>query len=529
MPSPEVHDLGVLIMNPLLDFSGLPRFGEIQPDHVTPARRSAARREPRACWSGSQRRRKRPLGRLRRAARRRQRAAVARVGPGGASERGDEQPARCARSTTPTCPRSRSTTPSCRRTSGCTASSRRSAPQASFAAPRRRAEEDRRQRAARLPARRRRAAAGAEGALQGDARAARRAVVALQRQRARRDQRVLPSGDRRGRAGGHSAETCWRRPQRRPQADGKAGWKFTLHMPSYLPVMQYADNRPLRELMYRAYVTRASEFGKSEWDNTPLIAEILRLRRAGGAAARLRELRRAVARRRRWRTRRSRCSRFLTTSPRARSPLPSATSRSCRASRAQELGLDGAEGLGHGWASEKLRVERYAFSEQEVKQYFPEDRVLPGMFRLVETLYGIRIAPGQAPDLACRRALLRHPQCHRRADRPVLSRPVRATLEARRRVDGRRHHPQAPRQADADAGRLPHLQFLGAGRRQAGAVHAQRSDHAVPRVRPRPAPSAHAGRASRRVRHQRRGVGRGRAAQPVHGELLLGVGRARRA
>ena len=46
-----------------------------------------------------------------------------------------------------------------------------------------------------------------------------------------------------------------------------------------MPVLQYADNRALRELMYRAYVTRASEFGKPEWDNTPLIAEILKLRR----------------------------------------------------------------------------------------------------------------------------------------------------------------------------------------------------------------------------------------------------------
>ena len=65
----------------------------------------------------------------------------------------------------------------------------------------------------------------------------------------------------------------------RPQADGKPGWKFTLHVPSYLPVMQYADNRALRETLYRAYVTRAAEFGKPEWDNTPLIGEIVALRR----------------------------------------------------------------------------------------------------------------------------------------------------------------------------------------------------------------------------------------------------------
>ena len=63
------------------------------------------------------------------------------------------------------------------------------------------------------------------------------------------------------------------------QKDGQAGWKFTLHMPSYLPVMQYADSRRLRAAMYRAYATRASEFGPTELDNTPLIRRILELRR----------------------------------------------------------------------------------------------------------------------------------------------------------------------------------------------------------------------------------------------------------
>src|SRR5205085_7455303 len=63
------------------------------------------------------------------------------------------------------------------------------------------------------------------------------------------------------------------------QKDGKEGWKFTLHMPSYLPVMQYADDRSLRETLYRESATRASEFGKPDWDNTALIARIVELRR----------------------------------------------------------------------------------------------------------------------------------------------------------------------------------------------------------------------------------------------------------
>ena len=60
--------------------------------------------------------------------------------------------------------------------------------------------------------------------------------------------------------------------------DDAPGWKFTLHAPSYCPVMQYADNRALREKMYRAYSTRASELSKVEWNNTPLISKILELR-----------------------------------------------------------------------------------------------------------------------------------------------------------------------------------------------------------------------------------------------------------
>jgi oligopeptidase A len=66
--------------------------------------------------------------------------------------------------------------------------------------------------------------------------------------------------------------------QEAAKADGKTGYKFTLHFPSYMPVLQYGENRELRELLYRSYATRASEFGKAEWDNTALISEILKLR-----------------------------------------------------------------------------------------------------------------------------------------------------------------------------------------------------------------------------------------------------------
>ena len=119
-----------------------------------------------------------------------------------------------------------------------------------------------------------------EGALHGDPRAAVAALVALHRQPARRDQRLRALRHRRRGGRRHPAGRAARRRAKRRRADGREGWKFTLHAPSYMPgACSTRTTAALRELMYRAYVTRASEFGKPEWDNTPLIAEILKLRR----------------------------------------------------------------------------------------------------------------------------------------------------------------------------------------------------------------------------------------------------------
>ncbi len=179
-------------------------------------------------------------------------------------------------------------------------------------------------------------------------------------------------------------------------ADGKTGWKFTLHAPSYISALQYAENRGLRELLYHAYVTRAAEFGNTEWDNTPLIVDILKLR---GELARLLGF--------------ESYAQYSLTPKMADTPQQVLEFLNSLAVRAQpyarrdldeleayartELGLSGLAAWDLAYASEKLRVARYAFSDQEVKQYFPEATVMPGMFQLVETLYGLKIAPAQAP------------------------------------------------------------------------------------------------------------------------------------
>jgi oligopeptidase A len=179
------------------------------------------------------------------------------------------------------------------------------------------------------------------------------------------------------------------------EKDNKPGWKVTLQMPCYMPVMQYADNMQLREKIYHAYVTRASEFAKAEWDNTALIDQLLKLRAEEATLlgfANFAELSLATK---------------MAESPkqvldfldelgvRAR-PYAEQDMREIRDYAKTELGLKDVAAWDIGYISEKLRVARYAFSDQEVKQYFPETVVLPGMFKVVESIYGVRIQPKDA-------------------------------------------------------------------------------------------------------------------------------------
>jgi oligopeptidase A len=180
------------------------------------------------------------------------------------------------------------------------------------------------------------------------------------------------------------------------QKDGKAGWKFTLHAPSYMPVMQYADDRKLRETMYRETVTRASEFGKAEWDNTTLIARIVELRRElarllGYASYAEVSLVPKMA------ESPAQVLEFLQDLARRARPFAQKDVAELREFARRELGMEKLESWDVAYASEKLRVKRYAFSEQEVKQYFPQEVAVQGLFRVAETLYGIRIKPSDAP------------------------------------------------------------------------------------------------------------------------------------
>lgn len=177
--------------------------------------------------------------------------------------------------------------------------------------------------------------------------------------------------------------------------DQRRGWKFTLQGPSYVPVMQYADNRALRETLYRASATRASEFGPAELDNTTLINEILALR---GEAARLLGYANhaEVSLVPKMAQSPAQVLGFLEDLAAKALPFARRDWAELSAFARSELGLANVEAWDVAWASEKLRVRRYAFSDNEVKQYFPETKVLEGMFRVVQSLYGVRIEPDHA-------------------------------------------------------------------------------------------------------------------------------------
>jgi oligopeptidase A len=180
------------------------------------------------------------------------------------------------------------------------------------------------------------------------------------------------------------------------QKAGKDGWLFTLKAPSYMPVLQYADNRALREKMYEAYGKRASEFGKTEWDNTPLIGKILKLRAEeaqllGYATYAELSLASKMA------NTPQQIMQFLRELAQRARPYAEKDVAELREFAHAQLGLADMQAWDVAYVSEKLRQQRYAFSEQEVKQYFPEDVVLSGMFKVVESIYGLRMRLSSAP------------------------------------------------------------------------------------------------------------------------------------
>ena len=180
------------------------------------------------------------------------------------------------------------------------------------------------------------------------------------------------------------------------EADGKEGYKLTLKMPCYLPVMQFAKSSALREKLYRAYVTRASEFGDAAFDNTSLITEILALReeeagllgyRSYGELSVVPKMAESP----------EQVVKFLRDLAAKARPYGERDLADLRVFAAEQLSINDPQPWDWSYIGEKLKEARYAFSEQEVKQYFPAPKVMAGLFKIVETLFEVSIRRDSAP------------------------------------------------------------------------------------------------------------------------------------
>ena len=177
------------------------------------------------------------------------------------------------------------------------------------------------------------------------------------------------------------------------QAEGKDGYKLTLKMPCYLPVMQFAHSSALRERLYRAYTTRASDQAEGDatrFDNSAFIREILALRQEEarllgylnfGEVSVVPKMAQSPAE----------VVGFLRDLARRARPHAEKDVADLRAFAADHLGLADPQAWDWPYISEKLKEARYAFSEQEVKKYFTAPKVLAGLFKIIETLFEVSI------------------------------------------------------------------------------------------------------------------------------------------
>lgn len=181
------------------------------------------------------------------------------------------------------------------------------------------------------------------------------------------------------------------------QSEGKTGYKIGLQIPHYLAVIQYADNRELREQIYRAYVTRASELSdEGKFDNTAnveqTLANALKTAKLLGfknyaelsLATKMADTPEQVLN-------------FLHDLARRAKPFAEKDFAEIKAFARESLNIEDPQSWDLSYAAEKLRQAKYAFSETEVKKYFPISKVLAGLFAQIKKLYGIELAEKTVP------------------------------------------------------------------------------------------------------------------------------------
>jgi oligopeptidase A len=179
-------------------------------------------------------------------------------------------------------------------------------------------------------------------------------------------------------------------------AAGVPGGRLTLQAPSYVPAMQHLADRELRQTLYTAYLTRASELGPAELDNSAVMQELLALRQEearllGHASYAHVSLARKMA------SSPEQVMGFLHDLSRRARPQAERDLAELRTFAAAQLGIAELQPWDLAYAAERLRETRFAYSETEVKAYFTLPRVLAGLFGIIETLFEVSIREDSAP------------------------------------------------------------------------------------------------------------------------------------
>ncbi|WP_429087591.1 oligopeptidase A [Aeromonas veronii] len=173
---------------------------------------------------------------------------------------------------------------------------------------------------------------------------------------------------------------------------GKEGWLFTLDIPSYLPVMMYADNRELRAEMYEAFTTRASDQGPNagKWDNSAIMSELLTLRRELAQLlgfANYAELSLAT----KMADKTEQVVRFLTDLAAKSLPQGKAELEEIRAFAAEQHGQSELAAWDLAYYAEKLKQHKFSISDEQLRPYFPASKVVKGLFEVVKRVFGMKV------------------------------------------------------------------------------------------------------------------------------------------
>ncbi len=178
------------------------------------------------------------------------------------------------------------------------------------------------------------------------------------------------------------------------------GWVFTLEFPSYIAVMTYADNAALRETMYSAYCTRASDQGPTagQFDNSAIIEETLALKHE---LAQLLDFSNAAEESlaTKMADNPAQVLDFLTDLSRRAKPQAQRDLAELSAFAQTEYGVSSLNAWDISYYAEKLKQARYAVSDEQLRPYFPATKVVPGLFTVLEKLFGIRIAARDGVDV----------------------------------------------------------------------------------------------------------------------------------